>query len=253
MWRMERHVPRGGGNSLKPSHNHGLRLFLRRLAAFTLAEVLITLGIIGVVAALTLPSLIENHKKQVIVSRLNKVYSTLGNAFITAKEHEGEVDSWNLVDYTQSSEYENNVLYYILPYMKTLKICKNERGCFPDISYGSIGTTSYGVNIDRRDYYSKAILNDGVLITALTHRNNCTNEGSPCAAIRVDVNGSNPPNILGIDLHTFLVFKDRIVPAGAVKTLDGSFYENRGDLCTAHVVYEKNLDFIKDKKCEAYK
>ena len=24
MWRMERHVPRGGGNSLKPSHNHGL-------------------------------------------------------------------------------------------------------------------------------------------------------------------------------------------------------------------------------------
>ena len=77
MWRMERHVPhRGGGNSLKPSHNHGLRLFLRRLAAFTLAEVLITLGIIGVVAALTLPSLIENHKKQVIVSRLNKVYRT---------------------------------------------------------------------------------------------------------------------------------------------------------------------------------
>ena len=115
----------GGGNSLKPSHNHGLHLFLKRLAAFTLAEVLITLGIIGVVAALTLPSLIENHKKQVIVSRLNKVYSTLGNAFITAKEHEGEVDSWNLVDYTQSTEYENNVLYYILPYMKTLKICKN--------------------------------------------------------------------------------------------------------------------------------
>ena len=85
MWRMERHVPRGGCNSLKPSHSHGLHLFLSRLAAFTLAEVLITLGIIGVVAALTLPSLIENHKKQVIVSRLNKVYSTLGNAFITAK------------------------------------------------------------------------------------------------------------------------------------------------------------------------
>ena len=45
----------GGGNSLKPSHSHGVHLFLRCLAAFTLAEVLITLGIIGVVAAMTMP------------------------------------------------------------------------------------------------------------------------------------------------------------------------------------------------------
>ena len=107
MWRMERHVPRGGGNSLKPSHNHGSSLieafnnlalwgekkFVSELKrtykfqrggnnffdkvhslftthnslkrpAFTLAEVLITLGIIGVVAALTLPTLISNYKKQ---------------------------------------------------------------------------------------------------------------------------------------------------------------------------------------------
>jgi len=184
---------------------------------------------------------------------LNKVYSTLGNAFITAKEHEGEVDSWNLVDYTQSSEYENNVLYYILPYMKTLKICKNEKGCFPDINYGSIGSTSFGVDIDRTDYYSKAILNDGTLISALTQGNNCTNEGAPCATIRVDVNGSNPPNVLGIDLHTFLVYKDRIAPGGTAEYGAGDFFENRGDLCTAHVIYEKNFDFIKDKKCEPYK
>ena len=40
--------------------------------AFTLAEVLITLGIIGVVAAMTLPSLIANHQKQVYVTGLKK-------------------------------------------------------------------------------------------------------------------------------------------------------------------------------------
>ena len=79
----------GGGNSLKPSHSHDVHLFLRYLAAFTLAEgathvahwnnfrkiaftlaeVLITLGIIGVVAALTLPTLIENHNKRVVETR----------------------------------------------------------------------------------------------------------------------------------------------------------------------------------------
>lgn len=47
---------------------------------FTLAEVLITLGIIGVVAALTLPALIQNYQKKVVVNRLKKSYSVLSNA-----------------------------------------------------------------------------------------------------------------------------------------------------------------------------
>lgn len=45
--------------------------------AFTLAEVLITLGVIGVVAALTMPSLIANYKKQVYVTQLKKSISTI--------------------------------------------------------------------------------------------------------------------------------------------------------------------------------
>ena len=43
-----------------------------RRAAFTLAEVLITLGIIGVVAALTIPTLIANYKKKQAISKLQK-------------------------------------------------------------------------------------------------------------------------------------------------------------------------------------
>ena len=48
---------------------------------FTLAEVLITLGIIGVVVALTLPALIANHREKETVVRLKKAYSTLSNAY----------------------------------------------------------------------------------------------------------------------------------------------------------------------------
>ncbi len=54
---------------------------MMKKVAFTLAEVLITLGIIGVVAALTLPSLIQNYQKQVYVNQLKKSYSTLSNGF----------------------------------------------------------------------------------------------------------------------------------------------------------------------------
>ena len=46
-----------------------------RKAAFTLAEVLITLGVIGVVAALTLPAFINNYEKHVTLTRLKYSYN----------------------------------------------------------------------------------------------------------------------------------------------------------------------------------
>ena len=49
-------------------------------SAFTLAEVLITLVIIGVIAALTVPTLIQNTQKQEYVTALKKAYSTLSQA-----------------------------------------------------------------------------------------------------------------------------------------------------------------------------
>ena len=52
----------------------------RNKHAFTLAEVLITLGIIGVVAAFTLPNLIANYKKNSTVEQLKVAYSTLNQA-----------------------------------------------------------------------------------------------------------------------------------------------------------------------------
>ena len=61
---------RGGGNSK-------LNLF----SAITLAEVLITLGIIGVVAALTIPTLISKHQKKVYVIQLKKAVNTVSNGY----------------------------------------------------------------------------------------------------------------------------------------------------------------------------
>lgn len=61
-------------------------------AAFTLAEVLITLGIIGVVAALTLPTLIQNYQKTVLVTQLKKEINTISNVYKMALATEG-VDS----------------------------------------------------------------------------------------------------------------------------------------------------------------
>lgn len=57
-----------------------------------MAEVLITLGIIGVVAALTLPSLVANYRKQQYVNSLKVGYSILNNGFRTMMADENVDD-----------------------------------------------------------------------------------------------------------------------------------------------------------------
>ncbi len=136
--------------------------------------------------------------------------------------------------------------------MNYVKFCgKNEQGCFPDVEYKSIGSTGYGVNLNRDSRHSKAILNDGVLIDSLTFEPPCSNT-APCGYLRTDVNGSAPPNTLGIDLFTFVVFEDKIVPGGVKGVIDSDYFITRGDACTAQVIYGKNMDYIKDKQCKIW-
>lgn len=67
------------------------RCYARRHAtkaklAFTLAEVLITLGIIGVVAALTIPSLMTKYHRMTVETKLKKFYSTMNQAIKLSEE-----------------------------------------------------------------------------------------------------------------------------------------------------------------------
>lgn len=70
---------------------------------FTLAEVLITLGIIGVVAALTMPTLIANYQKTAIKSQFKKSYSVLQQALLKAQadlDYQPECYYWDSPKYT---------------------------------------------------------------------------------------------------------------------------------------------------------
>ena len=62
--------------------------------AFTLAEVLITLGVIGIVAAMTLPTLIQNYKKHVVETKLSKFYTTINQAVAMSTAQNGEPADW---------------------------------------------------------------------------------------------------------------------------------------------------------------
>ena len=105
--------------------------------AFTLAEVLITLGIIGIVAALTLPALVSNYRKNVAETRLKHFYSTINQAIKSAEADYGDVTQWD--HYTQDFKYDDYRIWldkYLLPYIKTTKV-ENCYSKFPCIYFSN--------------------------------------------------------------------------------------------------------------------
>lgn len=69
---------------------------MKKTFGFTLAEVLITLGIIGVVATLTIPAVITRHQKHVVENRLKKFYTNINQAVIMSEVDNGAVVNWNM-------------------------------------------------------------------------------------------------------------------------------------------------------------
>ncbi|MBP3924529.1 type II secretion system protein [bacterium] len=86
--------------------------------AFTLAEVLITLGIIGIVAAMTLPALITKYQKQVTVNRLKHAYSVLSQAVKLSEVYNGPIDNWDFPEERNTDAAEVWLKKNICPYMK---------------------------------------------------------------------------------------------------------------------------------------
>ena len=83
-----------------------------RYKGFTLAEVLITLGVIGVVAAMTLPTLIQEHREKARVTQVKKAYSILSQAFTMAVQEYGDIEDWELTTTsTGKTDEDGNAVY----------------------------------------------------------------------------------------------------------------------------------------------
>lgn len=220
--------------------------------AFTLAEVLITLGVIGVIAAITIPSLIQNANERATVTALKKTYSVLSNAFNLAVEANGTPDTWN--------GYTTRIgLSKLAPFLILDKDCLDgSSGCFPaGVAYKySKPAGDNGIYDDLA--YPKVRLQDGTLIIEYARWAGCVgNCGSTqalqnvCAYIDVDINGYKPPNQFGTDLFRFYITKYGIVPQGSQQETWYTFAigcQNQstsfGYGCTGWVLQNENLDYL---------
>ena len=188
----------------KSSSRFTLHTSLKKHAAFTLAEVLITLGIIGVVAAITMPAIISNYQKKQTVSQLKKAYSLLSNVI----SHSTAINESPLYwDYNDENSFANQ---YIIPYMKVIKDCGVKHQ--PIFCYSSVSDEKRmlhrldGTIIEEGVQYRSFILSNGMgVLMRLGH-------GSAGAAsyikFYVDVNGESGKTIIGKDVFAFSMRPD---------------------------------------------
>jgi len=185
----------------------------RRVEAFTLAEVLITLAIIGVVAAITIPSIVANHQKRALETQFAKAYRTLSQAVNLAVAEHGGIETWDWKETWTAEEKDEFVKKYLLPYLNYTKFCsasKPNTGCFPVFDYkylNGVVWANYAV-----DAHPKALLADGTSVHFATWNDN---PGS-AMTIGVDINGHKKPNIVGRDVFCFGLYKQtgEFLPAG---------------------------------------
>lgn len=175
-----------------------------RKLGFTLAEVLITLGIIGIVAALTLPALIINYQKKVASTKLKQSYNIFNQTIENAKVDYGDISQWEYFPYNEQFNTPNThqiltnfVQSYIAPYIKITEDCgiSNEQQCKDEKV----------CNKERTYCLPFARTNGYYIITSTARYNIIPNQRAgeinrPEIVVNIDINGNSKPNIYGRDV-----------------------------------------------------
>lgn len=221
---------------------------------FTLAEVLITLVIIGIIAAITIPSLMNKTNEQETVVAVKKAYSVFGQAFQRMVAENGEIYPSTLG--ADSIEATTNFAEKFIPYLNTQKICgiKTGEDCWATSNNGVYkfldGSEWADWNNVATEY--KFVLGDGTFVGI--HSDNVydsrgTSEALQYsfATINVDINGDKGPNVCGIDVFGFIVTKYGIVLTGLPDSTYGTISDCRqfGKYCSAWIVTKGNMDYLK--------
>lgn len=164
---------------------------------FTLSEVLITLGIIGVVAAMTLPQIVHNYKKQEVEAKLKKFYTTMSQA-------------------VKLSEVDNGPAYY---WTKDARMSDEE---------GVIIANPTGALAFYERYLAKYLKliaepKDGELLIALSDGSTMSMRIGYCLDMHFDYNGKKGVNTLGVDKFDFLLCTEEGYNAGLSRNRQNPF------------------------------
>ena len=213
--------------------------------AFTLAETLVVMGIIGVVAALTIPNLNQSTGDREKVAKVKKVYANLTDAYGRATAVYGPIDTWFVND-TDEKAYTKRFADRMTEFMKISKNCEFGDGCFASSPLLDTSGNLY----DQYDNNYLSTLKIGNYYMVITADGTSLAFSSPTISlgvIRIDIDGPNKgKNQLGNDIF------DVVIDNNNNYTLTTNLAPTEGDLgssadtyATAWVIQNGNLDYLK--------
>jgi len=199
---------------------------MKRFTAFTLAETLITLAIIGVVAAMTIPTLIGKYQNQVLVTSLKKFYSEFSQVLQKTKVDTGCEDS-ECMGFAGSlnDEWIKWATDWANKYFKVTDFCHGTETCAYNIKYINGNTAETGFPSSSFSF----ITNDGFIIKI------APSAGTGWKSVSVDVNGFKGPNQIGRDFHLFRISAD-----GNIVPYYGTQYACYSGTCATHMDWKTN-------------
>ncbi len=188
------------------------------MKAFTVAEVLVTLVVVGVISALVIPTIKLKIQEQILVSKYKQLYTMMNITFSESVKKYGPVKYWDL----EAEELFMSVKFtkYIIPAGLEVENVENK---LPDIPIHYLHNKNGQKNDSSRQQIYK--LQNGITFfptwivnTKCTHRvGNYENNvylANLCGDFSVDLNGENEPNTLGIDQYQFRVSQRGVIPVG---------------------------------------
>ena len=214
--------------------------------AFTLAETLIVIGIIGVVAALTLPNLNHATGDKEKVTKVKKIYSALTDAVDRAQVIYGDLDTW-FKDLSTQEEKSERFAKRVTEFMKISKDCGFSEGCWSSAPFTYLdGTTEDSSHLSHMKlHYYMVNLSDGVSLGFTL--------GSSRPQIKVDIDGpSKGKTQQGSDIFDFTIYihnesnlpVNQLFPSRGIQNSPSS-WNDTSDNATLWVVENGNLDYLK--------
>ena len=238
----------------------------KQLNAFTLAEVLITLGVIGVVAAVTMPTLIQQYKERETVAKVNQFYSMFSQAYQMAILEHGTFDQWglkawgdNIKNEDGSYRYSDNAIEASNKFFEIMsKYLKYVH--YAPFTSDPISDTN-GVSNAYMTKEGAQLANGIVIRMAWINTKSACETSNRCGDIYF-VTDAGPLSEKRDDgkvyrrkqAFAFMLQKDKIVPPG----LDNAIFKqyclpgNSNIHCTGWVIRNKNMDYLHCKDLDMY-
>ena len=219
-----------------------------RRVAFTLAEVLITLGIIGIVAAMTIPTLVKNYQEKVMVTKVKQAHSQLMNAI---QLYVAQNNCQNILCLFDTSKTSDEVAAELASVIKTAKICKSGDNDDYCKSYALKSNSPYNIDgiyaaSDAMSAEGRIYLPNGIIF-CVRQKTECIRtyeiiirdengddtgeraEGiiNSCAVVYFDTNNTNEPNQFGADVFRYDVQNTGIIVPNNERLLNNALLYNK--------------------------